>query len=167
MLKIYRSKKFMSLSVPLCVDGKAATADFKGGSVNPRVCGCFVTMDKGLQDALENEPGFNRDYFLEKSIAPCGGHIGLPAVPDAPCGGHIGLPAAPDALCGGNAGEGPEPHEGVGGADAVCRVQDAAEYLCERYGVKKADVNSKVKIRAFIADKGVVFPNLDLGDGTE
>ena len=143
MLKIYRSKFYMSLSVPLTIGGNKVCAEFKGGSVNPRICGCYVTMDGEVQQALESEPGFNRDYVLERMVDE--GRTSVERVEPGTDGRSRKKEEIPE----------------------VTKVQEAAEYLCEHYGAERTVVNTKAKIRAFVADKEVVFPNLNLGDGKE
>ena len=66
MLKVYRSKQFITRSIYLTVDGIRRLIDFKGGQAYPKkIFGVFSTDSVKVQKALESHPGFNKTFELE------------------------------------------------------------------------------------------------------
>jgi hypothetical protein len=67
MIKVYRSKYYMSLTV---IVGERYI-DFTGGTTSPRrINGEYVTGDPKLQAMLERHPDFNKDFELVRTFDP-------------------------------------------------------------------------------------------------
>ena len=66
MLKVYKSKKFITRSIHITVDGVERTIEFKGGQEYPKkIFGVFSTDSVKVQKVLESHPGFNSTFELE------------------------------------------------------------------------------------------------------
>lgn len=61
MLKVYKLLFYISASLYVFVDGKEVFINFKGTKNNK---GSFSTRDKNLQDAIEADKGFGKEFAL-------------------------------------------------------------------------------------------------------
>jgi len=67
--KVYRSKHYKSLVVPVVVNHKRIFCEFEGGMSRPKEQnGSYSTSNTAIQKALESVGSFNVQFFLEKEV---------------------------------------------------------------------------------------------------
>lgn len=65
--KTYKTFRLKGLSIPVSVDGKNVSVDFRAGCSMTSTA-TYTTSDVKIQEELENLRGFNRDYYIEKVV---------------------------------------------------------------------------------------------------
>lgn len=67
MRKIYKTYKLKSLVIPFKINGQTVTVNFKGGCSLGSTA-TYTTSNKDIQEALESQLFFNREYYLDRVI---------------------------------------------------------------------------------------------------
>lgn len=65
--KTYKTFRLKGLNIPVSVDGKNVSVDFRAGCSMTSTA-TYTTSDVKIQEELENLRGFNRDYYIEKVV---------------------------------------------------------------------------------------------------
>jgi tRNA U34 2-thiouridine synthase MnmA/TrmU len=67
MRKIYKTYKLKSLVLHFNINGQKVTVNFKGGCALSSTA-TYITSNTDIQDALESQIFFNREYYLDRVI---------------------------------------------------------------------------------------------------
>jgi len=66
MLKVYKSKVYVTRSIYVNVDGNSRMVEFRGGQTYPKkIFGVFTTDSVKMQKALESHMGFGKTFELD------------------------------------------------------------------------------------------------------
>lgn len=139
----------------------------RGGSV-------FYTDDEKLQKALESHPRYGKLFKLDPSCATSSKAISpVPAVqaPAQPAslaeaaGSPDIEPVNENAVSEETAGHESESEDAEQSSEAapqliqisVPSLDDAKDYLCDKFGISRTKIRSKVAIEKFAADNGIEF----------
>lgn len=139
----------------------------RGGSV-------FYTDDEKLQKALESHPRYGKLFKLDPSCAtPSKASYSVPAVQDptqpasqAEAAGSPDIePVNENAVSEETAGHESESEDAEQSSEAapqliqisVPSLDDAKDYLCDKFGISRTKIRSKVAIEKFAADNGIEF----------
>ena len=83
MRKIYKTYELKSLVIPVAVDGKKISVEFKGGCMLGSTA-TYTTSDEEIQKELESLVFFNRDYYLDRKIDDAPKNVVTPKVTPEP-----------------------------------------------------------------------------------
>lgn len=149
--KTYRLKKRFFLQFKLRIGDDLVLVEFPDGKrhTKPVLNGSLVTTNVRLQKALENHPFFNSKYVLESEIQ----------VEDGP---DEDLETRSEEI-------NPEPKEEEDvpvrltkvSSDEVSTVQQAKDYLIEKYKVTHNSVSNRDKVIQVAKEQKVFFEGID------
>ena len=83
MRKTYKTYRLKSLVLPLTVNGKSVSGEFKGGCMATSTA-TYTTSDEDVQNKLESLVFFKRDYYLDRVVKEASDVPAAPEVKSAP-----------------------------------------------------------------------------------
>ena len=83
MRKTYKTYRLKSLVLPLTVNGKSVSVEFKGGCMATSTA-TYTTSDEDVQNKLESLVFFKRDYYLDRVVKEASDVPAAPEVKSAP-----------------------------------------------------------------------------------
>ena len=67
MRKTYKTYKLKSFVIPVTIEGKKISVEFKGGCMLGSTA-TYATSDEKIQKEIESSLFFNREYYLDKVV---------------------------------------------------------------------------------------------------
>ena len=156
MLKKYKAKSFISISVTLATGGNTHISFSPvtgGGSV-------YYTENEKIQAGLEGHPKYGKLFTLEETVANATGTTAKAAGTTAKAAGTTAKAVVPQPTTeeGTQQGaEGASDGEGTGSVyelKAACN-DDAKDWLADKFGVSRSKMRSRQDIEKVAEDNGV------------
>lgn len=163
--KIYRAIMYKSLSVQLFIGNDVRLVSFMHSGATSGQTAYLTTDDPVVQEALENSPGYGKDFYLERQVNY------IKEVPDIPKPivenkyvNADGVESAESETApAAEEGESlPEDERPLSPEEAVTNMAMAKTYLLDKFSNDKAqivDLKRADEVREFAKSKGIVFPN--------
>lgn len=163
--KIYRAVMYKGLSVQLVIGKDVRLVSFMHAGPTSGQTAYLTTDDPGVQEALENSPGYGTDFYLERQVNY------IKEVPDIPKPIVENKYVNADDMEAAASASAPAAEEGeslsederpLSPEEAVTNMAMAKAYLIDKFNDDKAqivDLKRADEVREFAKSKGIVFPN--------
>lgn len=145
MTKTYQHKNTHNFTTPVVLpNGARVFVHFKNGGTQPVPRKSFFVTDvKEIQEALENDKGFNTQFILLSTEGEEAKQEEVPEVPKAVAGPEV-------------------PQDGPVEVPEVQSVTQAKDWLIENVeGTKISQLSNKQKVLEYAREKGYSFPALE------
>jgi hypothetical protein len=137
--KTYRSLVYKELDTYVLVDGVKRLIQFRGGSLQPRINGIYVTEDPKVIEAMDSDRGNGTSFVCIRSEGE----------PDEKK--KTVKPVEKKK----------EPVEDIEEVPGITNLQDARNYMLSRFqDLRPSQLNNTIMVRAQAVKKGIKFTEL-------
>jgi len=139
--KTYRSLVYKELDTYVLVDGVKRLIQFRGGSLQPRINGIYVTEDPKVVEAMDSDRGNGTSFVCIRSEGE-----------SEPAEKKKTVKPAEKKK---------EPGEDLEEVPGITNLQDARNYMLSRYeDLRPSQLNNTIMVKAQAVKKGIKFTEL-------